>query len=109
MTFMQKAIMAAIKEHNNDPENTLAEYNKGIKLLSMEPDRKRGAHIDTWHNNWHEDTKEFERVDDAALRLKVKCSFKPTEKYAANVVIYEVIIYSEGTIGVYYDGEEYAA
>ena len=101
MTFMQKAVMQAIKEHNNTPENTLECYNRGIKLLSMEPDRERGAHFDTWHNNWHEDTREFERVDDAALRLKVKCSFKPSEKYAANVVVYEVIIYSEGTIGVY--------
>ena len=108
MTFMQKAIMSEIKAHNNE-RTDLTSYNKGIKLLSMEQDKERGAHFDTWHNVWNEDDSTYERVEDAGLRLKVRCGFKPAEKYAANVVIYEVAVYSEGTIAVFYDGEEYAA
>lgn len=112
MTILQQAILKAIKMHNTEREG-LEGFNKSIKLISTEQDAKRGAHGDTYHyeypNKDKDDWEKCNKVDDAFLRLTVKCSFKPEHKYDNNVVIYEVMLISNGEICIYFDGTEYRA
>lgn len=114
MKMLEKMVLAAIKEHNNEDEDGyLTQFNHKIRLVSMGPDRERGAHWDTTHNEYpNEDKGDYETcnvIDDAALRLAVKCKFKPVNEFDDNVVKYEVDLFSNGEITIYFDGTEYAA
>lgn len=96
MTLLQSAILAEIKIHNCDREY-LTQFNKSIRFLSM------GRYI-------KEGYKEFAVCYGGYTMTKylVKCSFKPKNKYDDNVVKYMVNIYSDGTMGIYFDGTEFA-
>lgn len=95
MTLLQSAILAEIKIHNCDDEY-LAQFNRNIKFLSMERYIKDGYDEYTICYN-----------GDSMAKYLVKCSFKPAEKYGNNVVKYMVNIYSDGSVGIYFDGTEY--
>lgn len=114
MKMLEKMILTAIKKHNNeDSDGYLTQFNHKIRLVSMGPYRERGAHFDTTHNEYpNEEQGDYVTcnvIDDAALRLIVKCSFKPVNSFDDNLVKYEVILYSNGEVGIYFDGTEYAA
>lgn len=91
MTAIQKAIFTEIKTHNANYDY-LSEYNKGIKFVSM--------------GRYNRD--EFTVCSDGNTMVKylIKCRFK-APKYENNVVIYMVNIYSDGSMGIYFDGTEY--
>ena len=107
--FMAKAIMAEIKETNANADYLVC-YNKGIKLISIDQNTKHGENLfTTHHNEWDEEKKEYNRIDDIGMKLEVKCKFKPADKWENNIVIYEVVLYSDGSIRIFFDGTEYAA
>ena len=108
--FFREMIVKAVKAHNA-PDEYLSQFNKGMKLVYIGKYEKMGkATFDTHHLRWHEDEKTFEKIEDAALRLLVKFSFKPADKYDdKNIVLYEIIIYSCGQLGIYFDGTAYKA
>lgn len=113
MKMLEKMILTAIKEHNNeDSDGYLTQFNHKIRLVKMGPDTKRGAHVDHYHNEYPGEAKgdyTAVRVDDPGLRLAVECSFKPANEYDPNRVKYEVVLYSTGDIAIYFDGLDYAA
>lgn len=109
LPFMQQAIMAEIKKHNTDVEG-LNEYNKRIEFISSEPyesqlDKETFGR--TWFFEWDEDKKEYERIDQAYMKLLVRCKFKPIEKGERDIVKYKVFIYSDGNMTVLYDGSDW--
>ena len=101
LTIMQKAIMTAIKKNNSERE--LEWFNKGIKFMSMGRYIKEGyqEHVITGFNN----TVNGEYA--SLTRYEVKCTFKPADKWEDNIVKYQVNIYSDGTMGIYFDGTEW--
>ena len=113
MSVRPAPVIAISERNSNDSDGYFQQFNKSLKLLSMAPDRRRGAHFDTYHNEFPNEAQgDYEtcnRIDDAALRLAVKCSFKPANKYDNNVVLYEVVLYSNGEMSVYFDGTAYKA
>lgn len=100
LTIMQEAIMKAIKKHNTDD---LAKYNKGIKFVSM------GRYLHEGYEEYvitgYKDKAEKENL--SIVRYEVKCSFKPEKKYDDNIVRYEVILYSDGSHAIFFDGTSY--
>lgn len=105
--FFNEMLVKAVKAHNA-PDEYLSQFNRNMKIVSIDKYEKMGgATFDTFHMRWHEDSKEYEKVEDAALRLLVKFSFKPANKYDNNIVLYEVIIYSCGQLGIYFEGTDY--
>lgn len=101
LTIIQEAIMKAIKQHNNNER--LIKFNKCIRFESM------GRYIHKGYEEYvitgYKDKSGKENI--SLTRYEVKCSFKPEKKYDDNIVKYEVIIYSDGTIGVLYDGTSF--
>ena len=93
MTAITKAIFTEIKKHNEKDEY-LNQYNKGIKFESM--------------GRYHRDEFTICYDDESLVRYEVKCRFKPAIKYDNNVVKYMVCLYSDGGMGIYFDGTEYA-
>lgn len=93
MTTMQKAIFNEIKKHN--AERDMAEYNKGIKFYSMKLYEKNGLEPFTI---CHDGT--------GLTRYEVACEYKAEDavKGIIDLVVYQVNIYSNGEVGVYFDG-----
>lgn len=99
MTILQKAIMSEIKAHvKEDVENKgielFAKYLKGMKFESMAIDSKREQNVKVY------------KTDITFNHYTVKTRFKAA-KYDNNIAVWDVVIYSNGECGVYYDGEEY--
>lgn len=114
MTLFEKAIFQAIKAHNSNEErhdDYLAQFNRGIKFLSMAPATgSRKPYGDTKHYVYpHSKENDWTSVEvkDVFMRLEVKCKFSPTDKYEPSIVLYEVLVISSGEIVVYFDGTEY--
>lgn len=113
MTFLEKAILAEIKE-NNERDDYLVKFNKGIKLEKV---GKYNGEI--MANRQYGDTCHYEypnasngdwtsvKVEDTYLRLSVECSYKPSNKYDNNIVMYEVYLYSCGMMVAMFDGTKY--
>lgn len=95
MTAIEKAIFTLIKKHNEKDEY-LKQFNKGIKFASM------GRYI-------KEGYEEFVICSDgdSLTRYEAKCFFTPAIKGDNNVVKYQVNMYSDGSISLYFDGTEY--
>lgn len=112
--IMQKAILAQIKAHNANDEY-LSQFNKGIKIYSIDKYDGRLAGQALYGNSYHNeyplsDQNNWDvcrRIDDTFLRLTVKCEFKPAHKYDYDIVEYEVIFYSYGALTVMFDGLTY--
>lgn len=96
MTTLQKAIFSEIKKHINEADY-LMEYSKGIKFESMDRYQKEGY-------------EEYVICSGGVslTRYEVKCRFKAL-KYEDNIVVFMVNVYSDGEIGIYFDGTEYVA
>lgn len=95
MTAIQKMFMQEIKKHNAEREG-LEMYNKGIKFASMDiyPGRN---HITC--------------TDGTILtKYKVSCQYKSAEsvKGVIDYVDYQVNIYSNGDMAIYFDGTHWA-
>ena len=103
LTILQKAIMQAIKKYNASKED-LERFNKGIKFKSM------GRYL---HRNYEEYVitmfENLTNVDEfvSMVKYEVKCYFKPANKGDNNIVKYMINIYSDGSMGIYFDGTEY--
>ena len=95
LTFLQKAIMATIKA-DNAKYDFLNRYNAGIRFHSMGRCKKAGVDEFTICHN-----------GESLTRYQVKCKFRPAVKYDKNTVLYQVNVYSSGTIEVFYDGTSY--
>lgn len=110
MTIIQNAIMTAIKEHiksrTNDPGcNDWEAFLKGMKFVNMTYDHERGAQTMCAFQA----TEEHPEYDDMSLsRYTVKTRFKAA-KYENNVAVWQVNIYSNGDIAIYFDGTTYDA
>ena len=92
-----KAIIKEVKAHNIESDE-LKEFNKGIKFVSMTPYNKEGYENYVMCSN-----------GVSLTRYELKCQFKPEHKFDNNIVKYQVNVYSDGTVGFYFDGTEYAA
>ena len=90
---MKNAILKAIKANNVKYENE--SFNKGIKLENLEPYNKPGYENFTVCYD-----------GNTLTRFKATCIFK-ARKYENNVVFYQVNVYSNGAIEVYFDGTSY--
>ncbi len=93
MTNLQKFITSEVKAHNKERE--LEQFNKGLKFLSMEMYNKEGYENFVLCSSGH-----------TMARYEVKFTFT-AKKYENNVVKYMVNIYSDGSMGIYFDGTEY--
>lgn len=108
MTDLQKTVLKAIKEHNKNRE--MEELNKGIKFVEFgkyfgkDFDKPYG---DTYHCEYNEDYSLTRRIEDAYLRLSVRCEFKPEDKEGMNCAEYEVMLISNGDIDVFFNGLEW--
>ena len=98
MTHLEKAIFNEIKDHlEEEGREYLKDYKNGIKFLDM------GRYI-------KENYQEFSVLHGGKytmIKYKVRTLFKPEIKYANNCVDWMVNIYSDGTMGIYFDGTEY--
>lgn len=89
--------MNEIKNHLKESGNEyLKAYADGIKFYDM------GRYIKTGYN-------EFTECCDGTTMVKyrVRTKFKTKFKFDNNTVDWMVNIYSDGTIGIYFDGTEY--
>ena len=96
MTTLQKAIMTEIKAHIKDRFDTLGEYGKAIKFHSM--GRYDGIEGDDFAICFD---------GNSMVSYKVECTFKPAKKWDNNLVIFKVNLYSNGDMGIYFDGTSY--
>lgn len=111
-TYMTEAIMKAIKAHNAERDEFLAQFNKNIKIKDIRP---YTGNLEKFGNTYHcEYPNEAEgdyttciKYDDIYMRLLVDCSFKPANKYDNNTVQYEVMMISTGEIVIYFNGTRY--
>lgn len=92
MTFFQKAIIQEIKE-NNANSDYLNKYNRGLKFEKMNAYKKNGLNTYTVCSS-----------GECLVRYEVICKFKPETKWDNDIVIYQVNVYSDGTMSVYFDG-----
>ena len=116
--FMAKAITEAVKaEIKEHIENAYSEENfnfwnkfKGIKLVDIRRADDNGLEREKrFHSNALCETS-FNAHDGSKniniMKLAAKFSYK-AKKYEDNVLFYEVAIYSDGSMGLYFDGASY--
>lgn len=91
MTFLQKAIFNAIKEHTTNPDNNYLMKNKPIEFISM----SEGA---------RENIRCYNGITLTHYTVKTR---HKAEKYEDNITIWDICIYSNGDCGIYFDGTSY--
>ena len=103
MTLIQKALFEEIKAHikhdiEGDPVNYAGfeQYLNGIKFESMTYDHNREVFTMCYPG------------DISLTRYTVKTRFR-AKKYEDNIAIWQVNVYSDGTVSVYFDGTKYVA
>ena len=90
MNTIQKTIYKAIKAHYEETINDFLTNEKPIEFISMEISEKR---------------KTVKCYDGKTLtHYEVITRHSVKDKYDDNLTIWDVCLYSDGSIGVYYDG-----
>lgn len=93
MTAMQKMIYKAIKEHYANTEGDFLTNEKPVEFISMEISPKR------------ETVKCYDGTTLTHYEVLTRHSAKKLED---NLTIWDVCMYSNGNVGVYYDGSGWA-
>lgn len=101
MTILQSALLTEIKLHNVD--RNMPEFNKSIKFLEM------GLYSN--YNPYCADVVEncYNDPNLMLTRYYVKISFKPKHKYDDNIAVYQVNVYSDGHVMIYFHNTTYKA
>lgn len=99
--IMRTAITKAVKTRISECDY-LAEYSKALKLLTVEAYEAKGTMVD---NVWLDG----EGNRGYMMRLLATFSFKTTDYYDDNRVKFEICIYSDGSIGTYFEGTDWEA
>ena len=89
MTAMQKMIFKAIKEHYKNTEGDFLTNEKPLEFISMELSPKR------------ETVKCYNGTTLTHYEVLTRKSAKNLDD---NLSIWDICMYSDGTLGVYYDG-----
>lgn len=89
MTAMQKMIFKAIKDHYKNTENDFLTDEKPLEFITMYASPKRET---------------VTCYDGTTLTHYEAITRKPAKKYECNATVWDVCMYSDGRIGIYYDG-----
>lgn len=100
--MIKKAILTAIKEHcaNSDKYNDITMYKPVGNYIEMCPSISR-EFTTKCSSNYKEGVPELYMN---SYTVYTKCKAK---KYENNIVIWDVKIYSNGDLGIYFDGTKY--
>lgn len=94
MTTMQKAIYKEIKNKCVAPENEYLRSEKPCEFLSMDISK----------------TRETITCFDGTILTHYEVKTRHTaKKYEDNITVWDVCVYSNGDLGIYFDGKEYRA